>query len=178
VLRDAWGLGIPAQSPYGDNMARKRQKKVNALDDLKYKLQKSEFFKNKEITVVKTPGKKLSAALLEFIAPYDDPTFNKDAYERLAAMAVVAWNAAILKGKERRQLLKVCIDAIVASSGEEWHKETEKILAMMIKRKEQFFADDERHILEYSVVETKTHRNVAVSSLLRSVDSLSESLED
>jgi len=92
----------------------------------------------------------------------------------LLAMAVVAWNAAILKGKERRQLLEVCINAIVESSGEKWRKEAEDIFAMMIKRKEQFFADDERYVLEYSVVETKTHRHVAVSTLLKSADSPSE----
>jgi hypothetical protein len=160
----------------GDAMARKRRKITNALDDLKYKIQHSEFFKEKNITVVNTPGKKLSATLLEFIAPYDDPTFNKDAYEKLVATAVIAWNAAILKGKERRQFLEVCINAIVESAGEKWRNETENILAMMIKRKEKFFADDKRHILEYSLVETKTHRHLAVSTLLKSADSLSELL--
>jgi len=160
-------------------MARKRKRNTpSALDDLKRKLQNNELFKEKQITVINTPGKKLSAALLGFIAPYDDPTFNKDAYGRLIAMAVVAWNAAILTGKERKQLLDVCINAIVESSGEEWRKETENILAMMIKRKEQFFADDKRHVLEYSLTETETHRHLAVSTLLKSADSLSELLQE
>jgi len=49
---------------------------------------------------------------------------------------------------------------------------------MMIKRKEQFFANDKRHVMEYSLTETKTHRHLAVSTLLKSADSLSELLQE
>ncbi|MBA4379174.1 MAG: hypothetical protein C0393_00525 [Anaerolinea sp.] len=158
-------------------MARVRRKKSSALDELKRKIQSDKFYKENQITFIDTPGKKLSAVLLEFIAPYNDPSYNKQAYDKLITMAVIAWNAAILEGKERKQFVNKAIASILEITGEEWRKDAENILAMMIKRKEQFFADDKRFVVEYSWSETKSHRHLAVSTSLKSADSLSELLQ-
>lgn len=162
----------------GHNMTRIRRKKSSALDKLKRKIQSDEFFKENQITFIDTPGKKLSAVLIEFIAPYDDPSYNEHAYDKLITMAVIAWNAAILEGKERKQFVNEAIASIVEITGEEWRKGAEDTLAMMINRKEQFFADDKRFVVEYSWTETKSHRHLAVATVLKSADSLSELMED
>jgi hypothetical protein len=53
-------------------------------------------------------------------------------------------------------------------AGEEWRKDSEDIIEMMVKRKERYFADDKRYIVDYRLTETSEEYRLAVAGFVRS----------
>lgn len=147
---------------------RHRRDKNIGIDGLKRQLQASGLFKEREIVTQPSEGAKLSAVLLDFIEPYKKAARTTEAYRKLITLAVVAWNAALLTGAERQELIDITIKAIVTSAGEEWRKDAENIIAMLMRRKEQHFADDKRFIVDYRVTETEREYHLAVASVVKS----------
>ena len=64
-------------------------------------------------------SEKMSEVLEEFLAPYTHIPKAFDEYNRLVAVGIMAWNAAIIPSAERQQLLDKAIEALPASSGHE-----------------------------------------------------------
>jgi hypothetical protein len=104
-------------------------------------------------------GPKLSTILLKFIEPYKKDAPTREAYERLIAITIISWNAAILQGRERQELID--------TNGKEWQKEMEDIIGIMIRRKEAEFAGDKRFIVDYRLSETETEYHLSVASVLK-----------
>jgi len=115
-----------------------------------------------------TEGPKLSAVLLEFIEPYEKDAPTREAYEKLVAMAVISWNAAIESGARRKKYVRAMVQAIVDMAGEEWRRDAENVIEMMIRRKERYFAEDKRYIVDYRVTETSKEYHLSVASFVKS----------
>ncbi len=147
---------------------RHRRDKNIGLDGLKRQLRESGLFKEHEIAFQPSEGTKLSAVLLDFIEPHKKAATTTAAYQKLITLAVVAWNAAILTGTERKELIDITIKAIVTSAGEEWRKDAENTIAMLVRRKERYFADDKRLIVDYRLTETKKEYRLSVASVVKS----------
>ncbi len=113
-------------------------------------------------------GPKLSAVLLEFIEPYKKDAPTREAYEKLVTVAVISWNAALQDGSEQTKYIQTMVDAIVDMAGEEWRKDSEDIIEMMVKRKERYFADDKRYIVDYRLTETSQEYRLAVAGFVKS----------
>ena len=77
---------------------------------------------------------------------------------------MVAWNVTLLEGTARQQLIDSIKQTMPSSSGQEWNQETEQVLTELIQRKERYFADNKRFILDYRVSESKHEYNLAVIS--------------
>jgi hypothetical protein len=114
-------------------------------------------------TVGNTPGQeKMSKVLGNFIAPYTDLAQDLAAYERLVALAVVAWNAAIREGSERAQLLQAVLKTIGAEDQEDFLT----FIDELIQRKERHFAQNRRSIIDCEVTEAEHGYYIAVVSTL------------
>jgi hypothetical protein len=142
---------------------RAHKAKTKSTETLKRQMQQSGLLGSKQVVFTDIEGPKLSAALLEFIAPYKKDAPTHEAYEKLIAIAVVAWNTAILTGSERQKLIDTTVGAIAGSAGDEWRQETERIIAMMMKRKERYFADDNRYVVDYRITETPKEFHLSVA---------------
>jgi hemerythrin len=145
--------------------SRKKRRNQNAADVEKLK---SRFLANKTLEgkqiVFKSNGEKMSEVLLEFIEPYKKHATTPEAYRKLIALAVIAWDAALLEGSEKQNLITRSTETILGTAGEEWRKDLQHILTMLIERKERHFADNKRYIIDYQVSETKDNYHLSVIS--------------
>ena len=151
-------------------MAKKRRKNkgtLKSVEKLQEQMRKDDLLKNRQIVFTDTENPKLSTVLLEFIEPFNKDAPTREAYEKLITMAIIAWNAAILSGKERKSLVDVCINAIVESTGEEWRRDAEDTMFILIKHKEHYFPDDQRFIVDYRLDETDKEYHLVVASFVK-----------
>ncbi len=143
---------------------RKRRNQTTAeLERLKRELQAEGPFKDQKIVFQSSP-EKMSEVLLEFIEPYQQYADTSQAMEKLIALAIVAWNVALLEGTERQELLDSSVAAILEAAGEESKDDLLDILDAMIRRKDRFFADNKRFILHYHLSEDKQGFHLSVAS--------------
>jgi hypothetical protein len=141
---------------------RKSQEAAN-LEKLKSRFLADTALKGQQV-VFKSSGEKMSEVLEEFIEPYVESATTPEAYQKLIALAIIAWNAALLEETERQNLITRSIEAIRATAGKEWKKDLQDFLATLIERKQRYFANNKRYILNYHLSETKKGYHLAVIS--------------
>jgi hypothetical protein len=144
---------------------RRRSRGAADLEKLKNQLLAEDALKGRQI-VFQSNEEKMSEVLLEFIEPFEDLTTTSEAYRKLIALAVIAWNAALLKGADRQNLIVESTKTILAMAGEEWRQDLNNILAMLVERKERYFAHNKRFIIDYRLSETKKSYHLSVISTL------------
>src|SRR2546423_119402 len=107
---------------------------------------------------------KMSEVLWEFLAPYTPLAPDREAMEKLLAMAIAAWNVALFPGGERAQRLRELSTTLPAEARTDFLA----LIREMIARKERYFAQYTRYILNYELTEQREsyHLNVC-STLLR-----------
>ena len=103
---------------------------------------------------------KMSDVLLDFIDPYYEIANTEDALHKLITTAIVAWNTALLPETERADKLQQLATALP----EETHKDFYVIVQEMIERKERYFAQYDRMILDYELVDRGGDYHVSVMS--------------
>jgi hypothetical protein len=149
---------------------KKRQpsyRKTKYLESLKQQMQEHGPLDGKKVIIADTQGPKLSTVLMAFIEPYKELATTDEELEKLVVVAVIAWNAAILTGKERKALIRATVDAITKTAGKEWRKDTEDIIQMLVERKERYFADDKRVIVDYHLTATAKKYHLSVASVVK-----------
>jgi hypothetical protein len=107
---------------------------------------------------------KMSAVVLNFIAPYSELATSKAAYEKLVSLALVSWNASLMEGLERQAFIDKARQTILSSAGAGWAKELDQLLTSLIQRKARYFADNKRMIIDFRVSETKDEFRLAIIS--------------
>jgi hypothetical protein len=145
---------------------RPHRKKDTSIHGLIRQLRDSDLFKEGHVAIQFQEGDKLSAALLDFVEPFRKDAPTDEAFKKLIALAVIAWNATILPEDKRKELIDATINGIVTMAGEEWRKDAENSMAMLIKHKERYFADDKRLIVDYRLTETNKEYRLAVASFV------------
>jgi hypothetical protein len=149
---------------------KKKRKRKKLFDRFKTKLDQEGLLKDKRI-IINPPGEeKMSDLLMRFIEPYTEVATTDEAFGKLIAIAVVAWNAAILPPKERKEMIDNIIDSAIPMAKED----AKAIIEQMIKRKEKHFGENRRMILNYQLTETREGRHLAVVSTMPKGDELDE----
>jgi hypothetical protein len=103
---------------------------------------------------------KMSEILREFIEPFREFADTTEAMHRLLATALVAWNTALMPEAERAESLKVVSENLPPDTVEDFYA----IVEEMVERKERYFAQYNRYILEYELTETENDYHIAVIS--------------
>jgi hypothetical protein len=134
---------------------------------LRQQLQQQGLFKDDLMRLEETEGPKLSAAILELMAPYADSAATRAGFEQLATLAVVAWNAALLEPEEREALLAAAVKAVVATAGAQWRPAVTERLAGLVQRKLDRFPADRRFVVDYRVTESAKEYRLAVAVLAK-----------
>jgi len=108
----------------------------------------------------------MSTVLLDFIAPYKGFTTTYDEYDRLIAVAIIAWNAAVLKEMGKPDLLNETMKAIMPSGDRQTRQDFQAIVQELMERKARYFSDNKRIIVSYHLSETKKDYHLSVASTL------------
>ncbi|MDD2725438.1 MAG: hypothetical protein PHH59_15640 [Methylovulum sp.] len=138
-----------------------------------------------QATVQKYGKVKLSEAILHLCEPFDTDALDFDGHHRLITLAVTAWNIALSTDlEERKSTLLSALDKLPG-----FHQEFERdmemmptmptlnqdppdsvvmlhILAELIKRKDELYPNDERHILDFSFKPTPKGVHLQIKSLI------------
>lgn len=86
---------------------RKKRKQRNLYESLKTELTKDVPLDGCKIVVQPSGETKMSEVLLEFIEPYSQYWKTKEELNKLLGVAVIAWNAALLPGNERKEIIEM-----------------------------------------------------------------------
>ena len=80
--------------------------------------------------------------LLDFVAPYSAVAESEEEFRIAIAMGLIAWNVALLPANERKEMLERLTKSMSMD-----HAEFSEIIDEMVERKETYFADCRRWIL-------------------------------
>lgn len=116
--------------------------------------------------IIATPpgAEKMSAVIIEFMAPYAEVATSLAKYKQLVELAVVAWNTALMPKKEREILLNERMKNAFRPYDEDRYKEFRSIVMDLIRRKQRYFAENKRLIISFRVSETKDQFHLAIAS--------------
>jgi len=127
-------------------------------------------------------GSKLSAALIELCEPFEPENLSTKEFEKLIALAAVAWNIAVLPKEERLEKLTTFIETMPNMKKEleteidavlhDDSKETDftpattmlHFIGAMIQRKDELFPNDDRIVMNYNVKDNPEGTHLTVSS--------------
>ena len=109
------------------------------------------------------PVRKMSEVLLEFAEPLLD-AFDDDSHFRdLTAIAVFCWNLTFLSPKEREAAMNDVVDRMAGRDAFKGRGLREALRAL-IERKKTLYADDNRLIVNYEIVQERTGPRLLVMS--------------
>jgi hypothetical protein len=105
---------------------------------------------------------KMSEVLWEFLAPYMPLAPDREAVEKLLAMAIAAWNVTLFPVGERAQRLRELSTTLPAEA----RTDLLALMQEMMTRKERYFAQNTRYILNYELTERRASYHLNVLSTL------------
>jgi hypothetical protein len=109
---------------------------------------------------------KMSEVLESFVAPYVEFTDNRSQRVRLLEMAVVAWNLALMAKGDYQSLLEETIAQIMPDNDLLALQDFREIIAEMVARKLEYFADYDRMIVNFELKDTGREYQLSVASLM------------
>src|SRR5437870_10891073 len=141
--------------------SKRKVKKKSDLIQLKNKLKDKGFIEGNNVVFNPIDEEKMSEVLIEFVRPYLKSAKTFDAKRKLFTLAVLAWGASLLPKEKQDQML----NDVLRNLSPEINEGLREIVEMMIKRKNLFFADNKRKIIDLTLSETKDGFNLSVASL-------------
>jgi hypothetical protein len=146
---------------------RKRRRRRRDADAILSRRVRQRFPNQKVVRGEARDGVKMSEVLEEFIAPYLEIADTEEVFRKLLVTAVIAWNTALFPAKERKTYLEKVLEALP----EQVRADGRAIISELMARKERYFSEYERMIIDYEVTDTgEGYRLVVIST----VDELAE----
>lgn len=105
---------------------------------------------------------KMSDVLKEFVEPYWDDCPTEDAMRKLLSVAVIAWNAALYTGKRRSDFIEKMVQAVPP----EVRPDMRAVVQELTQRKETYFAENRRMIVDFQFTMQPTGPYLNVVSTL------------
>jgi len=105
---------------------------------------------------------KMSEVLWEFLAPYTPLAPDREAMEKLLALAIAAWNVTLFPEGERAQRLRELSTTLPAEARTDFLA----LIREMVARKARYFAQNTRYILNYELTEGRERYHLNVLSAL------------
>ena len=148
------------------NRRRLGQRKPDSYEALKQRARRK--FSGEKMTIVDgaVDGVKMSEVLGEFIEPYYELAKTEEHLWKLMALATAAWNIALYPPKDRLSLLEKALQAIP----EEAREDGRASVMELVLRKEMFFSNYRRLIVDFALTDTGEGYNLSVASMALSSD--------
>jgi hypothetical protein len=135
-----------------------------ALDELERELRAHGLPENTKYIRRPAGESKISTVFSEFIDPFKRYATTLDAMEKLVVLGICAWNAGVIPQAERQKLMEEVVQNVLGQAGEEWRRDLNFILTSLLKRKEQFFAGDQRYIVSYHLEDSGASYHLSMVS--------------
>ena len=143
---------------------RQKKKRRDRRQDLQKALKRrfeKKFPNRKVVTGPTSDGIKMSDVLEDFVEPYMQFAETKEAYQKLLTTAVVAWNVMLFPEEERSSML----DELLGTLPEDVRNVGRQSIEELMVRKERFFSQYRRMIIDFEVRDTGNKWRLAVISL-------------
>lgn len=134
-----------------------------AMAKMKRRLLDSPLSNITDVVVNPKGNAKMSEILGEFIRPYRRFAKNRNAYESLLAIAILAWNVANLPKDQEHNLIDEALQELVKSNFLA-QQDIENLLKDLIARKKNYFADNNRYIMDFQLQEIGNRYHLSVAS--------------
>jgi hypothetical protein len=105
---------------------------------------------------------KMSEVLLDFIRPYENTWQTEEQLQKLLVVAIVAWNAAVAGGSQGEELIRSTMATLPPDAQEDFLT----IIVALVERKQRFFADNTRLIINYQLTMNPDGPHLLVASTL------------
>ena len=135
------------------------------LEQLQQKLQKGPFGDQVAGVVNNPKGEvKMSEVLEAFIDPYLRSIRTPIERKKLFELAVVVWNLSLMPENERQPMIDEFIKEGLKGSDPLIQQDTRQIIDSLIARKQKFFAENTRLILDFELQHTGNQFHLSVAS--------------
>ena len=123
-----------------------------------------------EKIVISPPGEaKMSDVLTDFVAPYRTEVDTEVAYQRLLELAIMAWNTALLPEPEQLEMIDRMLVEGFPKVNKELKQEFKNILEQFIARKNQYFSENKRLIIDFELKDPGKDYHLSVASTLSEI---------
>lgn len=146
-------------------LARKRKGQKRNLPSTQQavfkRVQSSEYFKNTKLIPNTGEVEKMSDVILRFAEPLQDEygIVPSD----MIRFAILVWNASILPKESQDQAFKD-IDNLIPRDDRESRQEMLMTISILLERKEKYFSDNKRFIVDYNIRESDRRIHLDVAS--------------
>lgn len=121
----------------------------------------------KRTSVVVEPHEvKMSEVLEAFVDPYLDDAKNHAQRGKLFSLAVAAWNLALVPEVDRQHTLEELIQKGLIGSTPAAKQDFRSLIGELVARKQTFFAENTRWIVEFQLQEMGETFHLSVASTL------------
>ena len=149
------------------NQQRADKTRQKGLEKFQQKVQRGPLGRKISDMVTNPKGEvKMSEVLEIFVEPYLDFAQNRSQREKLFGIAVIAWNLAIMPEKERQPMIDQVIKASLKGDDPLAQQDTQEIIDDLIARKQNFFAENKRYIVDFQLQDTGKQFHLSVASTL------------
>jgi hypothetical protein len=107
---------------------------------------------------------KMSEVLEAFVEPYLDFARNQSQREKLFSIAVAAWNLALMSEGDCQSLTNKIVKAGIKGNDLLAQHDTREVINEMIVRKQKFFADNQRYIVDFQLQDAGKQFHLSVAS--------------
>lgn len=127
------------------------------------RVQSSEYFKNTKLIPNTGEVDKMSDVILRFAEPLQDEygVVPPD----MIRFAILVWNASVLPKEVQDQAFKD-INKIIPNDDRKARQEMLMVISMLLDRKEKYFSDNKRFIVDYNIRESSRRIHLDVASTL------------
>ncbi|GJD22945.1 hypothetical protein RIVM261_079010 [Rivularia sp. IAM M-261] len=121
---------------------------------------------NAEVIIEPEGYEKMSAVLLKFLKPYLNTVNSFRDYKSLITLGIIAWNASLLPPEKQEEAVSIQLPKIVSKMPKNIKSDMMDIINELMERKQRYFNDIKRLILEYTVEEKGENFDLSVVSSL------------
>lgn len=157
--------GINAKENSMARRSRKKSKKQRIEEsEARLKKRAKKLFENESGVIMRNNAsqEKMSEVILKFIEPYRRYAGSTNAVNSLVALALVAWNTTLLPPEKRQESLEESILIMP----EEMRDMCRDLLSEMMKRKQRYFSQYDRMVLDFEVADMGDGFHLSVVSTL------------
>ena len=147
------------------NQQQRIKGQQESMDKLAQRVQKGSL-KDMAAGIVMNPKgeAKMSEVLQAFVEPHLSFAVNKEQRQKLFAIAILAWNLALLPEERQQQAMEEAITQMSLGKDRQAQQDVREILEELTERKRKVFPNNRRHIIDFDIRETRDDFHLSVIS--------------
>jgi len=130
---------------------------------LQERLENNEFLSKGQMTIIQSPGEKMSEVLLSFANPLLKGDEDDSELDRIIGFVMMVWNLTVLSPEERKNAIPGVAGLFYSDTGQ-GIAGTLSLIDTLLKRKEKYFPHIKKLIVDYEISQKKGQPSLKVIS--------------